>query len=143
MEQLLERYEELKKRNIQKNQSMINQQLICSIQKISQAKIEKRITLVQDVINIIMKLGLLRKQREPLGSSYSNCQSLVKDIDMHINSIMFEIDKLEQLKQKSQRFLRLQSQPKIKPDKASTDVMAQTGGLLSSTSDGQTRMYHR
>ncbi|CAK76229.1 unnamed protein product (macronuclear) [Paramecium tetraurelia] len=148
MEQLLERYEELKKRNIEElehDKSIThllyiegfkwdNLDKIKQINKISQTKIEKRITLVQD-------FGLLRKDLEPYGSSNSNCQSLVKDIDMHINSIMFEIDKLEQLKQKSQRFLRIQSQPNIKPDTAPTDSMAQTGGLLSSTSDGQTRMY--
>lgn len=42
----------------------------------------------------------------------------MKDIDMHINSIMFEIDKLETLKQKTQRFLKSQSQTNIKPSTA-------------------------
>ncbi|CAD8167907.1 unnamed protein product [Paramecium pentaurelia] len=148
MEQLLERYDELKKLNIVEleHDKSITHLLyidgfkwddldkIKQINKISQSKIEKRISLVQD-------FGLLRKDVEPYENSNMNCQNLIKDIDMHINSIMFEIDKLEQLKQKSQRFLRIQSQPNIKPNTAPIDNMAQTGGLLSSTSDGQTKMY--
>ncbi|CAD8069272.1 unnamed protein product [Paramecium sonneborni] len=148
MEQLVERYQELEKRNSEEleNDKSITHLLyiegfkwddlekIRKINKISQSKIEKRITLVQD-------FGQLRKEVEPYERSNDHFQNLVKNIDMHINSIMFEIDKLEQLRQKSQRFLRLQSQPNIKPETAPTDIMAQTGGLLSSTSDGQTRMY--
>ncbi|CAD8157425.1 unnamed protein product [Paramecium pentaurelia] len=148
MEQLIEQYKELEKCNNEEleHDKSITHLLyiegfkwddldkIKKINKISQSKIEKRITLVQD-------FGLLRKEIEPYTKTNQHFQTLLKDIDMHINSIMFEIDKLEQLKQKSQRFLRLQSQPNIKPETAPTDAMAQTGGLLSSTSDGQTRMY--
>ncbi|CAK71572.1 unnamed protein product (macronuclear) [Paramecium tetraurelia] len=155
MEQLLEQYKELEKRNteeLEHDQSITHLlyiegfkwddlDKIKKINKISQSKIEKRITLVQDVRVSIMQFGTLRKDAEPYARTNEHFQSLVKDIDMHINCIMFEIDKLEQLKQKSQRFLRLQSQPNIKPETAPTDAMAQTGGLLSSTSDGQTRMY--
>ncbi|CAD8045299.1 unnamed protein product [Paramecium primaurelia] len=148
MEQLLERYKDLEKRNTEEleHDKSITHLLyiegfkwdeldkIKKINKISQTKVEKRITLVQD-------FGLLRKDVEPHSTENEYYKILLKDIDMHINSIMFEIDKLEQLKQKSQRFLRLQSQPNIKPETAPTDLMTQTGGLLSSTSDGQTRMY--
>ncbi|CAD8151119.1 unnamed protein product [Paramecium pentaurelia] len=148
MEQLLQRYQELEKRNseeLEHDKSITHLlyiegfkwddlEKIKKIHKISQSKVEKRITLVQD-------FGLLRGDVEPHSTQNEYCKKLLKDIDMHINSIMFEIDKLEQLKQKSQRFLRLQSQPNLKPETAPTDMMTQTGGLLSSTSDGQTRMY--
>ncbi|CAD8065430.1 unnamed protein product [Paramecium sonneborni] len=148
MEQLLERYQELEKRNseeLEHDKSITyllyiegfkwdDLEKIKKINKISQSKVEKRITLVQD-------FGILRRDVEPHTGENDNCKKLVKDIDMHINSIMFEIDKLEQLKQKSQRFLRLQSQPNLKPETAPTDIMTQTGGLFSSTSDGQNRMY--
>ncbi|KAM3133290.1 hypothetical protein pb186bvf_014583 [Paramecium bursaria] len=138
VEQLFEKYHELRERNEKEldHDKNIAQLLyidgfkyaeiekVNKISKLVQKKIDTRVTLVQD-------FGTLKKQVDPHEHENDQSRQLMKDVDMHINSIMFEIDKLEQLRQRLSRFQRMQSQPNLSKDVPSQDPFYQTNNQFA------------